>query len=1036
MGLLPLHIFPVGALSSSVITTVWIGVFVVAFFNLRFGWELRGLVVPGYLVPLLIVQPWIGVIVLIEGIVTYYISYLLTVSLNHFRIWSNLFGRDSFLLLLILSIVVRTLFGTIILPFLGGFLSLHFQLNFDYHTNFNSYGIIVIALIANQFCRSGFKSSFVPFVVKLLVTYVIIRYGLMALTNFSMENLSYLYSNLAGSMAASPKIYIILLVAVYVTSRYSLKYAWEYNGFLLPALLALQWYEPTKIIMAFVEAMLIYGIAKIITALPYIRRVNIQGARQLLLFFNIAFVYKFILAYALIHFAPQVKITDYYAYGYLLSALVAMKMYNVDSATRVVRYFAQVLIVATIFAVIIGYAFSLLPLERFTAKPPKVSVAVKPIPHLNTKLLPYVLQQKVKWYNSRSGQLKEGDLEDVSVMSSVLKELLLCNTKINASIVAKAQTQLAKIGYHITMISDQYLYIAPVQYAVTDFGTFVINMKAANNWNLIVLKPLQQYGSAETATYLFSKLHAKLLAIYTGRELKRQTFKEYLFTKSVFKELDNKLITQPKLYVGSSPFANNKTISKLQIDIADKRFGKQLQQLIPKLQFQINAKNCSAVLQLSQVAIRKMLYKPLSADFTIHVADKLQTLNGYLYQLLITNQQMLSKQATNVYKKPSFAELMYFDKEILQPLQRVIAANKSSELEAKSYVDLMQIAANARELNYHLHYYKNQQDKKGYLILVEDPNDIKRHFWGTYVFALGKVKHYIVEVPHPLFELSTLEYGISFFSELNARALLIAGGHPYTNRDMSADVLLRDNAPSVFSLVNQFCIRTATTGILPIHIRGYGVEPGEPFPQADIVAAFYTNPVEELTQQLEKLGYSVDLAQDVAANVDFDVTPSPQVDYLRQSKYDNFAVLWLSPILRANYRRTILNENQVKQFIALGIPTSDKDLLTFLEPFLNSDHVKKLPDELVKLLDEYVATKNIIILRALQDRWRDYKFTRVIDISTQQSFLVIQEDSNLLGVVNISSAATKSTPLKCVKLTENMVYKYISYCSRWLIFER
>ena len=55
MGVLP--IFPEGGLASSVITTVWVGVWVLCLFNLRFGWVLSGLVVPGYLVPLIIVKP-------------------------------------------------------------------------------------------------------------------------------------------------------------------------------------------------------------------------------------------------------------------------------------------------------------------------------------------------------------------------------------------------------------------------------------------------------------------------------------------------------------------------------------------------------------------------------------------------------------------------------------------------------------------------------------------------------------------------------------------------------------------------------------------------------------------------------------------------------------------------------------------------------------------------------------------------------------------------------------------------------------------
>ena len=40
MDLASLSLFPEGSLSGSVVTTVWVGVLVVAFFNLRLGWVL------------------------------------------------------------------------------------------------------------------------------------------------------------------------------------------------------------------------------------------------------------------------------------------------------------------------------------------------------------------------------------------------------------------------------------------------------------------------------------------------------------------------------------------------------------------------------------------------------------------------------------------------------------------------------------------------------------------------------------------------------------------------------------------------------------------------------------------------------------------------------------------------------------------------------------------------------------------------------------------------------------------------------------
>ena len=69
-----LPIFPEGGLASSVITTVWVGVFVVCFFNLRFGWVLSGLVVPGYLVPLVILKPLAAGVIVVEAIITYLLT--------------------------------------------------------------------------------------------------------------------------------------------------------------------------------------------------------------------------------------------------------------------------------------------------------------------------------------------------------------------------------------------------------------------------------------------------------------------------------------------------------------------------------------------------------------------------------------------------------------------------------------------------------------------------------------------------------------------------------------------------------------------------------------------------------------------------------------------------------------------------------------------------------------------------------------------------------------------------------------------------
>ena len=95
-----LPIFPPASLDSSVTTTVWIGVLVVAFFNLRFGWIFSGLVVPGYLVPLILAKPISAVVIVGEAIVVYLLVWVLSERLPRGSTWSSFFGRDRFFLLI------------------------------------------------------------------------------------------------------------------------------------------------------------------------------------------------------------------------------------------------------------------------------------------------------------------------------------------------------------------------------------------------------------------------------------------------------------------------------------------------------------------------------------------------------------------------------------------------------------------------------------------------------------------------------------------------------------------------------------------------------------------------------------------------------------------------------------------------------------------------------------------------------------------------------------------------------------------------
>ena len=119
-----------------------------------------------------------------------------------------------------------------------------------------------------------------------------------------------MFEDITASILSSPKAYIILLTTAFVASRLNLVYGWEFNGILIPSLLALQWYEPSKILISFIEAFIILGIGTALLQVPALKNANIEGARKLLLFFNISFVWKIFLSYTVLSVAPSLKVSD------------------------------------------------------------------------------------------------------------------------------------------------------------------------------------------------------------------------------------------------------------------------------------------------------------------------------------------------------------------------------------------------------------------------------------------------------------------------------------------------------------------------------------------------------------------------------------------------------------------------------------------------------------------------------------------------------------------------------------------------------
>lgn len=364
MDLWPLPIFPDGSLASSVITTVWIGVFVVCLFNLRFGWVLSGLVVPGYIVPLLIAKPISAAVVLVEASLTYAVFWLLSERLSGPGRWSSFFGRDRFMGLILASVGVRLLLDGWLLPIAAARLNDRFGLNVHWQDNLYSFGLIVVALLANQLWKPGYWRGMTQALVMIAVTFAIVRFGLMELTNFRIGAVVYLYEDFASSVLASPKAYIILIVTCFIASRMNLRYGWDFSGILIPALLALQWYQPWKIATSILEAMVIYLLASSLLSSRLFASATIEGGRKILLFFNISFAYKMLLGHGLAFAGVEQRITDFYGFGYLLPTLIALKAHDKNILARVCRATVQVSFMGALAGSLAGFLLTIFLPER------------------------------------------------------------------------------------------------------------------------------------------------------------------------------------------------------------------------------------------------------------------------------------------------------------------------------------------------------------------------------------------------------------------------------------------------------------------------------------------------------------------------------------------------------------------------------------------------------------------------------------------------------------------------------------------------
>ncbi len=1012
-----LPIFPAQALDSSVLTTVWIGLCVITFFNLRFGTSVAGLVVPGYLVPLLLVKPTSVAVIWTEAIVTYLLARLLADYLMRRTGSCTMFGRDRFFALLLISVLVRTVFDGFLLPWAGGWMSAH-GVAFDYHNNLYSFGLVIIALTANQMWNAGMVRGIGIFVLYVGLTFAIVRWVVIPYTNFDIAGLGFLYEGLATDILASPKAYLILLSTAFIASRMNLIYGWEFSGILIPALLALQWFQPTKLLISLVEAGIIFSVGHAALRLPMFRRMNMEGSRLLLLFFTCGYLYKLALGYTLERFAPSVKTSDYFAFGYLLSTLIAVKMHEKQITWQITRTTVQTSLMGLVLASVAGYALVLLlpPHAASAAAQPNVLQALDPSAHTLAQAL---TDRKRHFYETdRSTIALQYSGPQLQQFADGVRALLRYRDDPRPTLLDSAAQSLDRGGFVLERVRD-WLVIRDRD-ARRGSGLYAINLHPRDRLAVEVPAPIDEPGVFEAAAQLVQvNGHATFASAGTRRGLRPDGDANVLRNAdlpfSIFHAATGSegvlQVRGQNSKLGEDPPAQlwiqremPRGVDPAQLarftGAINTRFGRR-----PGLNPLRDASPAPlAELLLGRPARLRLIARALQSNRATRI-DQLQRVDGFLYAWLVERRDAIASAGSGRYEPPALGDLLYLQAEVLEPLYAL-----ASTWQVRRDDDLLEaINAAASTLGYRLVLHRHVGTGEEHLILTEQEGGT-RH-WGTYVLRMGEAAPYIIEIPRPLAERQTFKYGTRLFNRLHARALFVTGAHFAVRSDGSGDVLNPLNPGTVFNLAHQVLVPAIAQAPWVLQVRGRRDEGSAPAP--DVIAGFVGKPasgaersrLDTVLLALRGDADTIALEGGSAIARRQDSGADAQADFVRRLSAPRFMKLRVSAQARRSYRDALGNDGERRRYAALGIPTVALDLDTYLA----SARFAAAPRLGVRRrIDDYVRTRNVAALASV--RGTDIALRRLVDLDSGRDYLeVAGPDGRLLAMRNLEHATADGT---------------------------
>ncbi|HEY2903639.1 MAG TPA: poly-gamma-glutamate biosynthesis protein PgsC/CapC, partial [Polyangia bacterium] len=231
------HLFPHG-LDATLLIPVLLGVLVNAAFTEFFGWDFVGLVVPGYLCSVIMLQPIVAAVVLVEAVVTWSLARAVDGVATRAGAIYPVFGRDRFFLILVVSVLVRSIIEGLAMPPALAMLRGPWPSIARHEPDLFGIGLVLVPLLANRLWNPGLRSGLFQLTVETAGVRLLLL-GLQVFTNFSVAGFELSFDRLALGFLTAPGAQIVLICTAALASHFNRRFGWDSHGILVPALLGL-----------------------------------------------------------------------------------------------------------------------------------------------------------------------------------------------------------------------------------------------------------------------------------------------------------------------------------------------------------------------------------------------------------------------------------------------------------------------------------------------------------------------------------------------------------------------------------------------------------------------------------------------------------------------------------------------------------------------------------------------------------------------------------------------------------------------------